>query len=142
MTEQAPYRLQRKPAGRKFMCLASEALAVCLVGFNWLATQRAAAALHYPGSLNGRMAAHIYQPFAWWWWQYRWPQSALQIGRHVILLAPMWRACEHQVIYPMLALGLAAGLCGAALMTRRPPADLHGSATWADKAEMKRAGLL
>jgi len=142
MNEQAPYRLQREPAARKFMRLASEALALGLVGFNWLATQRAAAALHYPRFLNGRLAAHVYQPFAWWWWQHRWPQSALQIGQHVILLAPMWRACERQVIYPMLALGLAAGLYGEALMTHRPLADLHGSATWADLAEMKRAGLL
>jgi hypothetical protein len=141
MTEQAPHRLQAQSVDRDFIRVASVALAAGLVTLNWLATQRAAATMCYAAFLNGRIAAHIYQPFAWWWWQHRWPQSALRIGNRILFLAPIWRACDHEVIYPMLILGAMAGLCGLFLMKPRH-ADLHGSASWADAAEMKRAGLL
>jgi hypothetical protein len=141
MTEQAPHRLQAQSVDRDFIRVASVALAAGLVTLNWLATQRAAAAMRYAAFLNGRIEAHIYQPFAWWWWQHRWPQSTLRIGNRILFLAPIWRACDHEVIYPMLILGAIAGLCGVFLMKPRR-ADLHGSATWADAAEMKRAGLL
>jgi hypothetical protein len=141
MTEQAPHRLEGQSVARDFIRVASVALALGLVGLNWLATQRVAATMHYAAFLNGRIAAHIYQPFAWWWWQHRWPQGALRIGNRILFLTPLWRACDHHVIYPMLILGAMAGLCGVLLMKPRR-ADLHGSATWADAAEMKRAGLL
>jgi hypothetical protein len=141
MTEQAPHRLQAQSVDRDFLRVASVALAAGLVTLNWLATQRAAATMRYAAFLNGRIAAHIYQPFAWWWWQHRWPQSALRIGNRILFLAPIWRACDHEVIYPTLILGAIAALCSVFLMKPRR-ADLHGSATWADAAEMKRAGLL
>jgi hypothetical protein len=121
--------------------MASVTLAAALVALNWLATQRAAVALQYAAFLNGRIAAHLYQPFAWWCWQHSWPQGALRIGNRILFLAPLWSTCDHEVIYPMLILGAIAGLCGVVLMKPRR-ADLHGSATWADAAEMKRAGLL
>lgn len=97
--------------------------------------------MHYPPFLSGRLAAHIYQPFAWWWWQHRWPHSALQIGNHVIFLAPMWRVCEHLVIYPMLVLGGIAALCSLVVIKPHAAADLHGSATWASSREITKAGL-
>jgi len=140
MTEQAPYR-QHEQNGRKFVRTASELLFVGLIAFNWLATQRAAAAMHYAPFLSGRLIAHVYQPFGWWWWQYRWPHSGLQIGNRVIFLAPMWRVCEHLVIYPMLVLGGIAALFTLFLMKPHTPADLHGSATWADAREITKAGL-
>jgi len=141
MTEQAPYRLHGSSVDRQFTRVTSVALAFGLVGLNWLATQRAAAAMGYAPFLTGRLIAHIYQPLAWWWWQHRWPQSAVRIGNHIVFLAPIWRVCDHEVIYPMLILGAMAGLWGLFLMKPRH-ADLHGSASWADAAEMKRAGLL
>jgi hypothetical protein len=142
MTEQAPHRLQAQSSvDRDFIRVATVALAAGLLALNWLATQRAAATMRYAAFLNGRIAAHIYQPFAWWWWQHRWPQGALRVGNRILFLAPIWRACDHEVIYPMLILGAIAALCGVFLMKPRR-ADLHGSATWADAAEMKRAGLL
>ena len=141
MTEQAPHRLQGQSIGRDFIRVTSVALALGLLGLNWLATQRAVATMRYAAFLNGRVVAHIYQPFAWWWWQHRWPQGALGVGNRVLFLAPLWRTCDNEVIYPMLILGAIAGLCGLFLMKPRQ-ADLHGSATWADAAEMKRAGLL
>jgi hypothetical protein len=141
MREQAPHRLQAQSVDRDLIRVASVALAAGLLALNWLATQRAAATMRYAAFLNGRIAAHIYQPFAWWWWWHRWPQSALRIGNRILFLAPIWRACDHEVIYPMLILGAIAALCGVFLMKPRQ-ADLHGSATWADAADMKRAGLL
>ena len=141
MTEQAPYRLHGSSGDRQFTRVTSVALAFGLVGLNWLATQRAAATMRYAAFLNGRIAAHVYQPFAWWWWQHRWPQSAVRVGNRILFLAPIWRVCDHEVIYPMLILGAMAGLWGLFLMKPRH-ADLHGSASWADAAEMKRAGLL
>lgn len=141
MTEQTPHRLQGQSVGHDFIRVASVALAVGLVALNWLATQRAAATMRYAAFLTGRIAAHIYQPFAWWWWHHSWPQGALRIGNRILFLAPLWRTCDQEVIYPMLILGAIAGLCGVFLMKPRQ-ADLHGSATWADAAEMKRAGLL
>ena len=142
MTEQTPYRLQRRTSLRNFVRWASEALGICFVGFNWLVTQHAAAAMHYPAFLNGRIVGHLYQPLAWWWWQSHWPYSALRIGHRIILLQPMWRACERQVVFPMVALGAIAALYAALLAKQRTPADLHGSATWASAQEIKRAGLL
>ena len=141
MTEQAPYRLHGSSVDRQFTQVTSVALALGWVGLNWLATQRAAAAMGYAPFLTGRLIAHIYQPLAWWRWQHRWPQSAVRIGNHIVFLAPIWRVCDHEVIYPMLILGAMAGLWGLFLMKPRY-ADLHGSASWADAAEMKRAGLL
>ena len=141
MTEQAPHRLQAQSVERDFIRVASVALASGLITLNWLATQRVAATMRYAAFLNGRIAAHIYQPFAWWWWQHRWPQSAVRVGNRILFLAPIWRVCDHEVIYPMLILGAMAGLWGLFLMKPRH-ADLHGSASWADAAEMKRAGLL
>jgi hypothetical protein len=141
MIEQAPYRLDGSSADRQFTRVTSVALALGLVGLNWLATQRAAAAMRYAPFLPGRLIAHIYQPLAWWWWQHRWPQSAVRVGNQIVFLAPIWRVCDHEVIYPMLILGAMAGLCGLFLMKPRHT-DLHGSASWADAAEMKRAGLL
>ena len=141
MTEQAPYRLHGSSVDRQFPRVTSVALALGLVGLNWLATQRAAAAMGYAPFLTGRLIAHIYQPLAWWWWAHRWPNSALRVANRVLVLAALWQSCEHEVIYPMLMLAAIAGVCGLFLMKPRH-ADLHGSASWADAAEMKRAGLL
>jgi hypothetical protein len=142
MTESTPYRQQRETKDRRFLRIGSEVLGVGLVVFNCFATQYAAAEMHYASFLSGRMIAHLYQPFAWWWWQHYWPHNALRIGNRVIFLAPMWKVCEHLVIYPLLVLGVVGGLIGVLLNQRQAPADLHGSASWADAAEIKKASLL
>src|SRR5262249_29610533 len=136
MTEQAPHRLQAQSVDRDFIRVASVTLAASLVTLNWRATQRAAAARRHAGFLNARIASHSHQQCGWWWWQHSWPQGALRIGNRILFLAPIWRACDHEVIYPMLILGAIAGLSGVFLMKPRR-ADLHGSATWADAVEMK-----
>jgi hypothetical protein len=141
MTEQAPYRLNGRSSQQLFLRRASEGLVLGLVAINSLATQCAASALHYPPFLTGRIAGHLYQPFAWAWWQYRWPHSALQVGTRVVLLGPLWTACEHLVLYALLGLGALAGIASLFFMQPRAAADLHGSATWADAKEITKAGL-
>jgi hypothetical protein len=96
----------------------------------------------YPPFLDGRIIAHIYQPLGWLWWEHKWPENGLRIGNRIVWLAPIWRSCERLVIYPMLVLGGVAALCALFLMKPRQAADLHGSATWADAAEIEKAGLL
>jgi hypothetical protein len=142
MIEQTPYRQQRETKGRKFLRIESEVLTVGLMVFNWFATQWAARVMYYPVFLDGRIVAHVYQPFAWFWWQHRWPHNTLRIGNRLVYLAPIWRTCEHTVIYPMLLVGGIAALCSLFLVQQRQPADLHGSATWASAAEIIEAGLL
>jgi type IV secretion system protein VirD4 len=90
----------------------------------------------------GRPLAHIYQPFAWWWWQARYPHAVVQIGRSVIALQPLWRWCENVVLYPLAGLGVVLGLISAVLVKWRGTADLYGSASWACRPDIKRAGLL
>lgn len=141
MTEQAPYR-QRGQDGRKCLRIASEVLFVAMIALNWLATQYAATTMLYAPFLNGRIVAHVYQPFAWFWWQHYWPNNGLRIGNHIIWLAPMWRFCEHLAMYPMLALGGIALVTAVVLMQPHQAADLHGSASWASTEEIEQAGLL
>jgi hypothetical protein len=129
MREQNPYRQQGQTTNRRFLRLASEILAVGFVASNWIATQRAAAIMHYSWFLSGRLIGHVYQPFGWYWWAHRWP-------------APIWRSCEHVVIYSMLVLGGLAAVSALFVITPQSAADLHGSARWADAAEINKAGLL
>src|SRR5262245_7909549 len=143
MTEQTPYRLRRDTAGRSFLRYGSLALAICAVALNWWATQRAAAILGFPSNLNGRMVGHAYQPFAWWWWQHRWPSGfVVPVGDSGVPSESIWKACERVVIYPLLILGVIGGLIGAVLNRQQPPADLHGSASWANTSEIEKAELL
>jgi hypothetical protein len=140
--EQTPYRQRRQSPERNFLRATSKLAVLGFVAFNWLATQRAAAVMDYAPFLGGRLIAHIYQPFAWLWWQHRWSNNALRLGTHIVFLAPVWRSCEHVVIYPMLVLSGIAGLCAFFLMTPQQAADLHGSAAWANNQEIIKAGLL
>lgn len=142
MIEQAPHRMQRETPHKRFLRIGIDALVFALVALNWLATQLIAAALHYAPFLMGHLFGPLYQPFAWWWWQYHWPHAAVRIGRNVIHLERAWALCNHIVFYPLVALVVAGGLVSGLLMKWRGPADLHGSATWADRTEVKRAGLL
>lgn len=142
MTEQRPYQLERRSREQQFIRTGTEILAVGFGGLNWLATQYAAAMMRHAPYLSGRIIAHVYQPFAWFWWQHRWANNALRIGNHIVLLAPMWRFCEHLVLYPMLVLGAIGSVCALFLMSPRQAADLHGSASWATTPEIQKAGLL
>ena len=140
MIEQAPHRIQRESSQRKFWRLATDGLVVIEVALNWLATQLAAKVMHYPAALMGGIIGRVYQPLAWWWWRYHWPEGAVHIGQHVILMQPLWRICEGLIIYPVLVLGVIAGLI-ALLLTQPQQEDLHGSAQWADANEIKRIKL-
>jgi hypothetical protein len=142
MTESTPYRQQSDSRGHKFLRIGSEVTAAGLVAVNWFATQLAARTMYYPVFLDGRIVAHIYQPFAWFWWQHRWPQNALRIGNRLVYLAPLWRTCEHTVLCSMLVLGGVGALCSLFLVPRRRTADLHGSAAWAGTTEIVEAKLL
>jgi len=141
MIEHAPHRTRAIPH-RRFFKAGMDALVALLVALNWVATQIIAAALHYPAFFMGRIAGHIYQPFAWLWWQHHWPHSALRLSHQIIPLERAWSLCDRIVFYPTVALVVIGGLMSALLMKWSGPADLHGSAAWADSAEVKRTGLL
>src|SRR5215469_14523699 len=141
MTEHAPHRTRAIPH-RRFLKAGMDALVVLVVALNWMATQLIAAALHYPAFFMGRIAGHVYQPFAWLWGQYYWPHSALRIGHQIIPLERAWSLCDRMVFYPAAALVVIGGLLSALIMKWGGPADLHGSAAWADSVEIKRTGLL
>jgi hypothetical protein len=142
MSEASPHRLKQRSLGRSVARVATEVLAVGLVALDWLATQRAAAAMNYAPFLSGRIVAHVYQPFAWLWWEHRWANSGLRYGSHMVSLALLWRSCEHLVLYPIVVLGGVAALAILFSKESEPPADLHGSAGWADERQIKKGGLL
>ena len=140
MTEQAPHRMDGEGSQRRFLRMAIDALVLFEVALNWLATQLAAAVMHYPPVLMGRMFGRLYQPFAWWWWRFRWPQGAIRIGSHVNLLEPLWRICDGIILIPPVVLGGIVAL--AAWMLIKPQReDLHGAASWANLEEIKRSEL-
>jgi hypothetical protein len=142
MIEQAPHRQQRESPHKRFLRIGIDALVMILVGLNWLATQLVAQALHYPPFFMGRIVGRLYQPFAWWWWQHYWPHNAVRIGRDVIPLERAWSLCDRIVFYPTIVLVVVGALISGLLLRARGPADLHGSATWANHAEVRRTGLL
>jgi hypothetical protein len=142
MTERAPHRMQSETPIRKFLRLGIDALVILLVALNWLATQLIAAALHYPSFFMGRIVGHVYQPFAWWVWQYYWPHNAVQIGHQIIPLDRAWHACDRIVFYPVIALAVGGALISGVLHKARGPADLHGSAEWGNELEAKKVKLL
>jgi hypothetical protein len=138
----APHRMQSETPGRKFLRLGIDALVIVLVAVNWLATQLIAAGLHYPPFFMGRIVGHVYQPFAWWWWQYHWPHEAIRIGRQIIPLDRAWQAGDHIVFYPVIALVVGGAVISGLLHKTRGPADLHGSAEWGNELEARKAKLL
>jgi hypothetical protein len=142
MIEQAPHRMQRETPHKRFLRLAIDALVVLLALLNWIATQLVAAALHYPPFLMGRIIGHVYQPFAWWVWQYHWPHSAVRVGHDIISLERAWSLCQHIVFYPVIGFVIIGGLISGTLLKWRGPADLHGSASFGKTADLKKAGLI
>jgi hypothetical protein len=142
MIERAPHRMQRETPQKRFLRLGIDALVVALVLLNWIATQLIAGALHYPPFFMGRIVGHIYQPFAWWWWQYHWPHNSVQIGHSIIPLPRAWSLCDRIVFYPAIAIVIVGGLISGLLLKSRGSADVHGSAEWGDGAAAREADLL
>jgi hypothetical protein len=142
MIERAPHRLEQGFTSRRLLRLGTKILAGGFIATNCLATQRAAAGMHYPAWLSGRLIGRVYQPFAWWGWMRSWPDGGVRIGSRIVALAPLWRSCEHLAVYPVLGFGILGALIAVLLNRRQAPADLHGSACWADTTEIKKAELL
>ena len=140
MNEQTPHRIEGESSQRKFLRMAIDALVVMEVLLNWVATQLAAAVMHHPSTLMGRILGHLYQPFAWWWWRYHWPQGAVRYGNQVYLLEPLWRICDGIIVFPPVVLGGIVALI-AWMLIKPQQEDLHGSAQWADADEIKRIKL-
>jgi|SRR5690242_3348296 hypothetical protein len=141
MIEQAPHRIGPTPY-RRFLKIAMDTLVILLVVLNWIATQTIAAALHYPPFFMGRIAGHVYQPLAWWWWQYHWPRNAVRIGHQVIPLERAWAFGNHLVFYPVIALVVVGGMLSGLFLKWGGPADLHGSASFGETDDLKKAGLI
>lgn len=143
MTEQTPYRLRCDTPGRRFLQYGSIGLAVWFVALNWWTTQSVAFQIGFPANLNGHIVGHLYQPFAWWVWAHRWPTGFLvPVGDFGVPIERIWKACERFVIYPSLVLGIIGGAIAALLNWQEPPADLHGSASWANTDDIQKAELL
>lgn len=142
MIEVTPHRIKQETSRHRFVRLGADALVVILVALNWLATQLIASVLHYPPFLTGRLFSFVYQPFAWFFWQYRWPHAAVRVGHYVVSLERCWTLCEHLVFYPVITLLVIGGLISGLLMRMDRTADLHGSAAWGGKADARRSGLL
>jgi hypothetical protein len=141
MNERAPHRLERSTQRDRFLRLWVDGLAILFIALNWAATQLVAYALRYPPFFMGRLFGHIYQPFAWWVWRYHWPHSGIRIGQQLLSLQGAWRLCAHIVFYPMIALVIVGAIPCLLLFGWSKPADLHGSASWGDSTEVRKAGL-
>jgi len=142
MIEQAPHRMGRETAHRRFLRIGIDALVVALVALNWIATQLVAAALHYPPFFMGRIVGGIYQPFAWWWWQYHWPRNSVQLGHSIIPLERAWTLCHHIVFYPAISIVVIGAVVSGLLLKTRGAADLYGAAAWGEAADAKETDLL
>lgn len=142
MIEQAPHRLQRETPQKRFLRIGINALVVAMVALNWIATQLIAAALRYPPFLMGRIVGPLYQPFAWWIWQYHWPHASVRVGHVIMPLAAAWTLCNHIVFYPLIALMVCGGIVSGLLLKRPGPADLHGSANFGRAEDLKKAKLI
>jgi hypothetical protein len=109
----------------RFIGWAVAALAVGMVAVNWFITQHTAVAFGYPGFLSeGRLAPHLFQPFAWWWWQARWPRAAVRpIGqKYLFQLGPMWANFQFDAVLIQLALVALAVLIAVRIYWEREPA--------------------
>ena len=130
MAESRPYRITNFTAQERLTRV--KLLALCAFTFgalfiNQRATQAAAAIF----GLHG-----LYAPWQWivWWAQWR-AAAAFQ---------PVWQTCTHLVLMPMLVLaGIAVGtIVIARQLLATTSADLYGSARWATKRDLVKAGLL
>ena len=142
MVEQTPHRMGGESPLRRFLRIGIDGLVGMLGLLNWIATQLVASALRYPPFFMGRIVGHLYQPLAWWWWQYHWPHGAVRIGHNIISLQHAWDLCDRIVFYPIIALVIVGALISGLLLKSRGPADLHGSAEWGDGAAATKAKLL
>lgn len=142
MIEQTPHHIGSESAHRRFLRIGVDGLVVVLTLLNWIATQLVAAALHYPAFFMGRIIGHLYQPFAWWWWQYHWPHGAVRIGHSVIPLTRAWSLCDRIVFYPIIGLVILGAIISGLLLKSRGAADVHGSASWGDGATAREAEVL
>jgi hypothetical protein len=140
--EHAPHRMGREAPYRRFVRIWIDTTVAALILLNWLATQLIAAAFFYPRFFMGRLVWHLYQPFAWWWWQYHWPHASVRIGHTSVPLAAAWSLCNHLVFYPLIVLAVIGGIISGWLLKRRGPADVHGSASFGQAEELRKAELI
>jgi hypothetical protein len=98
---------------------------------NWLVTQLVAAALHYPPFFMGRIIGQVYQPFAWWWWQYHWPRNAVHRAQHHSFRAGL-DAVPPIVFYPPI------GAAGNRRTYKRPLVQRRRNSRFARQRELGR----
>jgi type IV secretion system protein VirD4 len=130
LAESRPYRLTNSGAPARLTHVKLMALGAFVVGallINERATQAAVAMF----GLHG-----LYAPWQWIVWWAHWHAAPA--------FAPVWEMCTRTVLLPMLVL---AGIAVAVIVTGRylltaTSADLYGSARWATKRDMVKAGLL
>jgi type IV secretion system protein VirD4 len=120
MTRQAPALVRVK-----LLAVAGFALGALII--NQRATSTAAAMFRL---------RRYYPPWQWFVWWARW--------RAAPAYQPVWRACGHMVLIPMVILaGLTIGIIVIAryVLDESAP-DLHGSARWARQRDLVKARLL
>jgi type IV secretion system protein VirD4 len=130
MAESRPYRLTNSSAQARLTRVKLLALGGFAIGA-LLINQRATQAAVEMFGLHG-----LYAPWQWMVWWYRWHAAAA--------FQPVWQTCTRLVLMPMLmlaAISVAAIVIARTLLNAATP-DLYGSARWATKRDMVKAGLL
>ena len=139
----AEYRAYRNSAdtGRKQKFLSFKrqvvvAFLAYLVAANWYVTQTTAAIVHYQAALKAASGSfyRIYPPWAWliWWQKYGSRAHDFFLARDKLAL---------YLIAPGAALAAIAIIIARHIMSDEAP-DLHGSARWANSAEIQQTGFL
>jgi type IV secretion system protein VirD4 len=130
LAESRPYRVTNTRAHArltlaKLLALSAFALSGLII------SQRATQTAVVMFGLHG-----LYLPWQWLIWWYQW--------HAVTAFQPVWEVCTHLVLLPLLVL---AGITIATIVIARhtltaAAADLYGSARWASRRDMIKAGLL
>lgn len=144
MAEQHPYRFERTTPDMRLVWIKTMvllSLGAAFVAINWTTTQHTARLFGYAPELGQPWWTFpafgaLYRPWDWviWWWRWHCAPS----------LVPLWELCTREAVYPMI--GSAVIAMGTIAVARQRwlqnPSDLHGSARWANTADLLAAELI
>ena len=138
MAEHRPYRVTSRSAKAPLLQVKLVSLTffwTAALFINWRATQLVAR-MFGDGPQLGSSFLGLYAPWEWIVWWSRWS--------HAEQLQPVWEQCVIQVALPLLAVFAAA--VGSINVTRwwlrDTTPDLHGSARWATRRDVRNSGFL
>jgi type IV secretion system protein VirD4 len=140
MAEYRPYRMVDEAARwqlHRFKLVIFTAFVALSLLINWFITERVAQLLGRGPGLGATLMFGLHDPWDWALWWYRWRDAEdLQL---------LWNSCLHTAAYGMAIIGGATGVAliiGRMWIMRKEVPDLHGSARWANTADVVAAGFL